>query len=108
MSLDDLESVDAVGTEAGGDTIVLTIIDSWDWGDERGHLLAWQGKLNAYFEFVESGQIYEDYPDAKGRSVCIDIITKYPLPSIAAAFLEKASKTAAQLNLSVTHRQHNS
>jgi hypothetical protein len=57
MSLDNLEVVDVVGTERDGGTIVLTILDAWDWDDQRGHLLALRAKLNAYFGFVESGKI---------------------------------------------------
>src|ERR1700681_2135590 len=69
MSLDNLEVVDAVGTEKDGGTIVLTIFDAWDWDDRREHLLALQAKLNSYFAFVESGQIYEAYPSAAGRTL---------------------------------------
>jgi hypothetical protein len=57
MSLDNLEVVDVVGTERDSGTIVLTILDAWDWDDQRGHLLALRAKLNAYFGFVESGKI---------------------------------------------------
>ena len=62
MTLDNLEVVDAVGTERDGGTIVLTLFDAWDWDDQRQHLLALQAKLNAYFGFVESGQIDGVYP----------------------------------------------
>lgn len=106
MSLDNVEVVDAVGTEEHSGTIVLSIVDGWDWSNERQHLLALQEKLNAYFGFVESEQIYEAYPEANGRPLRIDIIAKHPIPKAALAFLAKASATAAQLNMTVTHRVH--
>jgi hypothetical protein len=34
------------------------------WSDEWQHLLALQAKLNAYFDFVQSGQIFEVRPEA--------------------------------------------
>jgi hypothetical protein len=106
MSLDNLEVVDAVGTEIENNSIVLTIVDAWDWNDQRNHLTALQAKLNTYFSFVESGQIYESYPDAKGKALRIDIVSKFAPPDVALKFLEKASAVAAQLNLTVTQRVH--
>jgi hypothetical protein len=106
MSLDNVEVVDAVGTETEGGTVVLSIIDAWDWNDERSHLRALQDKLNAYFGFVESGQIYEAYPDADGPPLRIDIVSKFPIPEAGLAFLEKASAVAAELNMTVAHRLH--
>jgi hypothetical protein len=55
MSLDNLEVVDAVGTEKDSGTIVLTILDAWDWDDQGQHLLALQAKINVYLGFVGSG-----------------------------------------------------
>jgi hypothetical protein len=106
MSLDNLEVVDTVGTEKDSGTIVLTIFDAWDWDDQRGHLLALQAKLNAYFGFVESGKIYEAYPSAVGKVLRIDVISRYPVPDIALAFLEKAAAVASQLNIAVTHQTY--
>jgi hypothetical protein len=104
MSLDNLEVIDTVGTEKDSGTIVLTIFDAWDWDDQREHLLARQAKLNAYFGFVESGQIYQAYPSVAGRTLRIDVVSRYRMPDIALAFLEKAAAVASQLNMTITHR----
>jgi hypothetical protein len=101
MSLENISVVDAVGTEPATDCVVLSILDSWDWSDERSHLLALQNKLNSYFNFIESGQIYEIYPAAEGRPLRIDLICRYPLPSIATGFLNIATTIAEQLAVSV-------
>jgi hypothetical protein len=106
MSLDNLGVVDAVSTEKDSGTIVLTIFDAWDWDDQREHLLALQAKLNAYFGFVESGQIFEAYPSAVGRTLRIDVISRYPVPDIALTFLEEAAAAASQLNIAITHQTY--
>jgi hypothetical protein len=106
MSLDNLEVVDTVGTERDSGTIVLTIFDAWDWDDQRRHLLALQAKLNTYFGFVESGQIYETYPAAAGKALRIDVIFRYPVPDAALSFLEKAAAVASQLSITITHRTY--
>jgi hypothetical protein len=106
MSLDNLDVVDAIGTEIESKVVVLTIIDAWDWRDRRIHLAALQDKINKYFEFIESGQIYASYPGATGKALRIDIVSKFAPPEVALKFLEKASAVAAQLNLTVTLRVH--
>ena len=83
---------------------MLTIVDSWSWDNEREHLLALQEKLNTYFEFVESGQVYEAYPSAIGKSLRIDIVTRYSLPLAAQDFLGKAAAAAAQLEMTILHK----
>ncbi len=104
MSLDNLKIIDALGVEVSSGHIVLTIIDAWDWADELDHLIALQEKINTYLNFIESDQIYEDYPDANGQPLRIDLITKFPLPEIAIEFLERASEIAAVLNVTVTYQ----
>jgi hypothetical protein len=104
MSLENIDMVDAVGAEIGSGAVVLSIIDSWDWENHRRHLHALQGKLNAYFDFVQSGQIYESYPDAAGKTLRIDIVSRYPIPDAAHSFLEKAAAVAAELDISITRR----
>lgn len=104
MSLDNTTVVDAMGLETGTEHAVLTIADSWEWSDDPAHLLALQAKLNAYFEFIESGQIWEAYPAAKNRQLVIDVITRFPPTISGVLFLEKAKTAAAELNVIVTHR----
>lgn len=83
----------------GDNRLILTITDSWDWSDERQHLLALQDKLNSYLDFIESGQIFEEYPNAKGRKLVIDVVTRFPLPEIGVQFLEKANQACADLGV---------
>jgi hypothetical protein len=101
MSLDNSDVVDAVGVEDISGHVVLTVLDSWDWQNETRHLLALQSKLNTYFNFVESGQLLEEYPDAVGRSVVIDVVGRFPIPPIAVEFLSRASDACADLGIQV-------
>jgi len=102
MSLDNIEVVD--GTENGTDVVVLGIRDWWDWEAPQQHLLALKDKLNACFGFVESGQIYEAYPEATGKSLRIDIVGRYPIPQARRGVLAKAAHVAAKLNLTIPRR----
>ena len=106
MAIDKTDTVDAVGIENNTGVVVLTIADQWDWGDERRHLLALQAKLNAYFGFIESGQIWESYPDFVGRQVVIDVVGRFPLPQIGSELLKRASDACSSLGVTIRSRCH--
>ena len=104
MAIDEPDKIDAVGIEQGSDFAALTILDAWDWQDERKHLLVLQAKLNAYFRFVESGQIWRAYPEAVGRQLVIDVIGRFPLPQIGIDFLHRASEACSVLDIKIRYR----
>ena len=104
MAIDKTDKIDAVGIEKNSDFAVLTILDAWDWGDEGNHLSALQSKLNAYFGFIESGQIWESYPEAAGRQLVIDVVGKFPIPKIGIELLHRASDACSALDVKIRYR----
>ncbi len=58
--------IDAIGTHT---IIRLLIVDPLPWNaNEADHLFMLQEKINTYIAFIESGQIYKDYPTAEEAS----------------------------------------
>lgn len=106
MTLDNTSIVDAAGIESGSGVVVLTIADAWDWDDTPTHLAALQNKLNSYFEFVESGQIWESFPARIGGKIRIDIIGRFLIPAAAQELIRQANEVAAELKLTVCHREY--
>lgn len=104
MALDKFDTVDAVGIETSTDCVVLAIADSWDWSDEVAHLLALQAKLNSYFDFIDEGQLVQSYPSAAGRKQVIDVITRFPLPAVAIALLDRARESVSNLQIEIRSR----
>jgi len=105
MAIENSLVIDAVGTEVATNVVVLTILDGWDWSDEDGHLLALQGKLNGYFEFIESGQLVENYPLSAGKPVRIDIVARHPLTTRAADLVSAAAQVAHRgLGIEIDHK----
>ena len=90
MSIDQIEVVDIIGVNNFSGEIVLTITDHLEWGDNE-HLLLLQDKLNTYLSFVESGEICQSYPNAKGRNVLISLVYKYPPDEEGINFLEQVT-----------------
>lgn len=106
MALDQPDIVDAIGIERTSGLAVLTIADEWGWENEGQHLLALQAKLNAYFRFVESGQIAKAYPDAARRQAVIDVVGRYPLPQAGLELLKRASDACAELGIQIRNTYH--
>ena len=55
----------------------MTISDHMEWEVESNHIIYLLNKLNVYLEYVESGQLFEEYPKAKDVKLRIDLIMKY-------------------------------
>lgn len=106
MSLDNTDSIDALGTDISDGQTVLTIVDGWDWHDERAHLVALQCKLNTYFAFVESDQIAEVEPARRDKGVRVEVIFRHAPSDSAVALLKTAEFVARPLGIGVRHRVH--
>jgi hypothetical protein len=69
VSVEQTDVVDIVGIDRETGRVVLTVSDHLDWSDSVGHqIILLQKKLNRYLTFVESGEILEQYPNAKNQS----------------------------------------
>lgn len=92
MPLSNLEVVDVVSIDLIGNA-VLTISDDLMWDDNNNeHLFALQSKINAYLGFIESGNLYQEYPNAKDRGITINIVAKYEPNDNARLFLDTTKK----------------
>ena len=102
MTVEQHDVVDFAGIDHHGNA-VLTVSDHLQWTAVKDHLWHLQEKINAYLRFVESGEIYEKYPKAKGCPVMIDIVLKYPMPAEAKWFFTKSAAAieGASLHLNV-------
>jgi len=90
MSIEQVDTIDFIGVDKATGKVVLTISDHLDWSDPDLHLKKLQDKLNSYLRFCESGELYESYPDAKGRAVVLSIAAKHAFSPEGLAFVSKA------------------
>jgi hypothetical protein len=104
MGLEHPNAIDFAGLERDGSAIVLTIADALDWSDEQAHLVALQRKLDAYLAFIETGQVFDVYPEAEGARVVIDVVTSTPLAASGLELLGLAKTVAKGFGAAVTHR----
>ncbi|MFN4121526.1 DUF6572 domain-containing protein [Acidovorax sp.] len=88
MSVEQHSSIDAIGIDRASGKVHLTVSDHLPWDGE--HLVVLQAKLNTYLAFLESGEVYVSYPNAKGRDFVIDVLVRYRPDAAALEFLVKA------------------
>ena len=75
MKKQDVSFIDAIGVDKRGN-VVLSISGHIEWDATLQHIPVLRDKINSYLEFVESKQIYNGYPKAKGKAKIIEIISK--------------------------------
>jgi hypothetical protein len=79
--------VDMISPDQMTGQVILTVSDHLDWSDSTAHQLLLQAKLNRYLAFIESGEIVEQYPDAKGRKVTIKVVFNFQPDEVSRSFL---------------------
>ena len=73
MTVTDSKTIDLIGVERSSGKVILSIVDHLEW-DSDDHLFVLQDKLNTYIEFIESGEIYDSCPQAKDKTVGIELV----------------------------------
>jgi hypothetical protein len=103
MSVENLDEVDVVSVDTKSGHVVLTISDHLDWSDTFNHQAVLQKKINAYLAFVESGEILERYPDAKGRPVALNVVFRFRPDTEGLKFLGRARTVIESAGFSLRH-----
>lgn len=103
MSVNQTDTVDFISTTPDG-KIILTISDHHFW-DETWHLQLLQDKINSYLQFIESGQIFNDYPNAAGRELIIEIVMQFEPNEEGISFLEKAKGVVTKVAIGFQWRR---
>ena len=93
MSVNQTKIIDLIGIEKSTGHAVLTIADHRDWKNVQQHLCLLQAKINSYLAFVESEEIFECYPDARGRQIVISVTFQFAPPPEGLSFLLNAKLT---------------
>ena len=102
MSVEDVSIVDLIGVDTRSGNVVLTISDHLEW-DDGEHVLQLQDKLNTCLRFIESGELVERYPDAKGRTAQIAVVFKHPPDALGETFLSRAKAMTSDAGIVLTY-----
>ncbi|MGS0893246.1 DUF6572 domain-containing protein [Burkholderia stagnalis] len=105
MSILDTNVIDVIGVDPEKGIARLGISDHLEWSvGEVEHLSLLQDKINSYLRFLESGEIYEHYPDARHCHCEIELIAKYPLSQSAINFVSEAKKIITDAGFGLSYK----
>jgi hypothetical protein len=103
MSVEQSKVVDFIGVDNETGGVVLTISDHLDWTNSQNHQAIFQDKINAYLAFVESGEILQRYPDAKGKPVALEVVFKFKPDISGLQFLAKVREVIESAGFAFKH-----
>lgn len=95
MSIEQTNVIDFVSINKENEA-VLTISDHLELDEKNEHLHLLQEKINAYLRFIESGEIYESYPEAKGKKIIISVYAKYQPHKDGRMFISKMTQKSKE------------
>ncbi len=106
MTVAETGVIDFVGMENDGRACVLTISDHLSWEDPE-HMNLLQANLNAYLAFIESGELYENYPNATDRDIEINVVMRFAPSRDAIYFFTEAAKLISNAGFRLSWKQFN-
>jgi len=89
MTVEQKQVIDVMSLSKDEKIAIMTISDHLDWDDEHNHMLLLQDKINVYLGTIENEEIYEVYPQSKGKKFEIRVCAKYDLTKNAKEFINK-------------------
>jgi hypothetical protein len=99
--LSDSQTVDVVAEDATGEVMVVMVEDR-PWSGGRPQELELREKINAYTEFISSGDLVRRFPNAAGRSVRIQLDCVEEPSGTIATVIEYAKEQLAKLAIGFT------
>ena len=106
VTIEDSDKVDVIAVNKNNGKVILGITDHLVWDNSADHLLLLKKKINLYLQFIESGQIYSSYPEARNRLIEITHYTKFPIDNIGKNFIKKANEFTKGLGITITTIQY--
>jgi hypothetical protein len=107
MTINQPNKIDFVTDDYASSDVYLTISDHMDWNENEGeHLLLLQEKINSYLTFIESGQLFSDFPKTRGKKIIISIMGKFPLSSEAQRFFDLAKNYVENAGFNLEFKLH--
>lgn len=87
----DKNSIDKIELEKEQKSLILFIYDNLEWSykERQSHMKLLQDKINAYLDFIQSGQIYEHYDKQNFNKIIIRVNAQFSYSKSAIDFLNR-------------------
>jgi len=105
MAVDNKNVIDLISIDKN-DVAILTIVDHLEWDSENEHLMILQDKINGYLSAIESHELYEKYPKAIDKKICIRIVSFQEPNHDGLIFLERTKEIIENAGYGFEFKQH--
>jgi len=105
MAVNDKNVIDMVSIDEN-DLVILTITDHLEWDSKNEHLLVLHEKINTYLGTTESHELYEKYPKAIEKNICIRIVSFHEPNHDGLIFLERVKEIIEKAGYRFEFEQH--
>ncbi len=89
MSVENTNTIDFVSLQEN--RLILTISDHLEWDKKMKHIFLLQEKINAYLMALESGQVFNLYPESMDKVIVVSLVLKYEPNEVGKSFLSKVN-----------------
>ncbi|MBF0276942.1 MAG: hypothetical protein HQM13_04095 [SAR324 cluster bacterium] len=103
MTIEQRNNIDFISTDSDDGSVILSISDHLAWDEKNAHLMMLQEKVNEYLKYIESEEIYNSYPDAKGKPIKIIVFLKHDPTDLVKEFFRAAQEVCRQLEVSIEY-----
>lgn len=105
MSIAEAQVIDIISTDPESGCVTLTATDHFGWGNGE-HLMMLQNKLNSYLAFVESGEVFDSYPNAKGKQIKLEVVCQHEPDAEAIKFFALCGEAIENAGFGFSYRVH--
>lgn len=109
MSIEEVNKIDlftVTSEEIYPPQAFLVITDHLEWPlNPNDHLFMLQEKINSYIAAVESGEIYNLFPESRGKNIVIKIYFQHRIPMECIDFLSNASEVLSSTNIQLQYEE---
>ena len=104
MTIESPDSVDGLGIDRQNSEVVLLISDHLPWADDdAAHFSLLENKLDAYVNFIRSGQVLEAVPGSEGLPIRIRLVHEYEPTEAAKTVLEAVKQQLAEIGMAFSY-----
>src|SRR5262245_5408976 len=105
MSIEETSVIDfvSIDPETG---VILSVSDHLEWNSEVEHLRLLQEQINTYCQYVENGQLYDEYPQTRAKRPRISIVFFPQPPARCEAFLQRVKTLLANEGFDFEWKQY--
>ena len=103
VTIEQTDIIDGMGIDKSSGQVDLGISDHLDWDDIDYHITILEKKIGSYINFVQSGQMLDALPNAKGLPIRIMLVHQFDPTSSALKILVSVREQLEEIGIKFSY-----